>query len=416
MISKAANIQANEVGCAGRPRIMFVNHSAALGGGELSLLDISEAYRTSSCVVLLEDGPFRERLEERRVRVKVLPASSRVRAVTRSGGFLQTVSSMPGAARLVRQLAGEASFYDLIYSNSQKAMAVAGPAGWVTGLPVVWHLRDLLTGDHFSPLRRRGAAAWANRFADRVIANSQATLAAFVSSGGRAAAASLVYNGIDVQPFDEPISASVLRREREALGLGPDRVVGSFSRLAPWKGQHVLLEALAGLPGVQGLFVGGAMFEEDAPYGAELQRLAAQWGVADRVHFVGFRDDIPRLLRLVDVVAHTSVAPEPFGRVIVEGMLSEKAVVATRAGGATEIIEDGRTGLLVAPGDAAELRGALRRLLDHPEENRRLALAGAAAARSRFSIATMLEDIDTHLLDLLANAPELVASRGASGV
>lgn len=393
-----------------QPRVLFVNHSAVLGGGELSLLDIAAAYRASSCVLLLSDGPLRLRLMEAGVPVRLIGASPRVLAVTRGGGLFQTAKAVPGMAHLVHQLAVEARSYDAVYANSQKAMAIAGPAGRLAGRPVVWHLRDLLTEDHFSTLRRRGAVAWANRFADCVIANSQATHDAFVESGGRPAMARVVYNGIDSRPFGEQVRADVLRRERAELGLGPGPVVGSFSRLAPWKGQHILMEALARLPGVQGLFVGGAMFKEDASYESKLRSLATRWGIADRVHFLGFRDDVHRLLRLVDVVAHTSVAPEPFGRVIVEGMLASKVVVATRAGGAAEIIEDGRTGLLVTPGDAVELGGALQRLLDRPDENLRIARAGATVARARFSVEAMLEGLDAHLIALLENRTEAASS------
>ena len=189
----------------------------------------------------------------------------------------------------------------------------------------------------------------ANRTVVRVIANSRATAAAFVESGGKSKLVRVVYNGIDPAPFELTTPAELEALEKE-LGLAEASIVGVFSRLAPWKGQHVLLDALPHLPAVHALLVGDALFGERT-YAESLRVRARSLGVADRVHFLGFRKDVPRLMRLSDVVVHTSTAPEPFGRMIVEGMMADKPVVASRAGGATEIIEDKVNGYLVPPGN-----------------------------------------------------------------
>jgi glycosyltransferase involved in cell wall biosynthesis len=130
---------------------------------------------------------------------------------------------------------------------------------------------------------------------------------------------------------------------RRALGLPEEAfVVGLFGRLAPWTGQEVLLEAIAALMGdVHALIVGKAWFQEDG-YAAGLHRRVAELRLAGRVHLLGHRNDIPALRACCDVIAHTSTAPDPFGRVIVEGMLSGRPVLATLAGGAVEVVRDGR--------------------------------------------------------------------------
>ena len=171
-----------------------------------------------------------------------------------------------------------------------------------------------------------------------------------------------MYNGIDPSPFEAVTAAEVddLRRE---LGLEGVQVVGAFGRITPWKGQNVLLEALPYLPDVHALVVGEAKSEERT-YAEALRQQSKDLGLEDRVHFVGFRRDIPQLMRLSDVVVHTSVAPEPFGRVVVEGMLASRPVVATRGGGVLEIIDDGDNGVLVPPGDPNALAEVLTRLVD----------------------------------------------------
>ena len=191
---------------------------------------------------------------------------------------------------------------------------------------------------------------------------------------------------------------------RQSLGLGGGPVVGVFSRLAEWKGQHVLLDALVSLPGVQALFVGDALFGEDA-YAAGLRAQAQRLGVADRVCWAGFRDDVPALMKACTVVAHTSTAPEPFGRVIVEAMLAGRPVVASDEGGPREVISDGRTGRLVTPGNPDGLAAAVGDLIAHPDRARALAEAGGAVARSRFSVQAMISGAE-------AVTRQAAASRG----
>lgn len=122
-------------------------------------------------------------------------------------------------------------------------------------------------------------------------------------------------------------------------------------------------------------------------------RLAEELGVAERVGFAGFRTDVGALMSGVDLVVHTSTTPEPFGRVIVEGMLAGRPVVATRGGGVEEIVADAVTGLLVPPNDPAALVAAMRRLLEDPHFAESLAAAGRQSATERFSLDTTLRDI-----------------------
>jgi glycosyltransferase involved in cell wall biosynthesis len=383
-----------------KPRVLFLNQAGVLSGAELSLLDIARYYAGSSRVLLFANGPFREQLERAEIAVEVLPAPHKVSEISREGNGLRDLQGLPGVLRLAWRVARVAHSYDVLYANSQKALVVGALASKLAGKEMIWHLHDMLTADHFGQARRTLAIGLANRLVTRVIANSKASAAAFVEEGGRAEQVRVVYNGIDPAPFEavEPTEADTLRKE---LGLAKVPLVGVFGRLAPWKGQHVLLEALAHLPRVHALLVGEALFGEYA-YAKALREQANALGVADRVHFLGFRQDVPRLMLLSDVVVHTSTAPEPFGRVIVEGMLARRPVVATRPGGVVEIIEDGVSGVLVQPGDAKVLAGALADLLTNPAKARTLAAAGHLAASERFSLRRMLEGVAQQIQQVAA--------------
>jgi len=378
------------------PRILFVDHAGVLGGAELYLLDIARQYRSHSSVLLFEDGPFYDRLRAEAIPAHIIPASASLQSIRKQGGLRDALRALPSLARLVHKTARLARNYDVVFANSQKALLVGALAAQWTGHPIVWNLHDMLTADHFSTLNRRVAVTVANQMVDHLIANSEATLNAFHEAGGTLQDTGVVYNGINPTPFQRVSNAKV-RDLRERLSLSDAPIVGVFSRLASWKGQDVLLNALAQVPDVQALIVGGALFGNDAAYESQLRTLTQELHLEERVHFLGFRDDIPELMNLTDIVLHTSTAPEPFGRVIVEGMLAGKPVIASNAGGAREIIDDGVTGLLVPPDSPSCLAEALSTLLSSPTLTNRLARAGQQMAQTQFSRSAMLDAMQTQL-------------------
>jgi len=385
-----------------KPRILFVDHAGVLGGAELYLLDVATRLKDRAHVVVFEPGPFVDRLREAGVSVDVLAAPSALLGVEREGdarGDLKAIPAVLGMMNRVRRLARS---YDVIFANSQKGMIVAALAGFLARRPVIWNLHDILTADHFSGAHRALAVQMANRLIRRVIVNSEATRVSFTASGGRTPTAT-VFNGHDPAVFDRVPEADIAA-QRMALGADRYRLVGVFSRLAPWKGQHVLLHALPALPDVRAVLVGGALFQDDRDYEAQLRQEAEALGVADRVMFLGFRSDVPLLMRSMDIVAHTSVSPEPFGRVIVEGMLAGKPVIAAGAGGALEIIDDPSVGLCTPPGDTTALERAIRGVLDDPARAERMARAGRASAEDRFTIDRTVQDINDQITHVLGDS------------
>ncbi len=326
--------------------ILFLDQSGKLGGAELCLLDIARFYRDRCLVCLLSDGPFRTELESQQIPVRVLSTTSiGVRKNSGLGTGLQSIGQLLPLAAQVARLSRN---YDVIYANTQKALVVGALASLWSRRPLVYHLHDILSPDHFSSINRRLAIALANRFAALVIATSQATKDAFIESGGRPELAAIVYNGFDPDRYEVDASASA--QIRQQLGLGDQFVIGHFSRLSPWKGQHILLQALVDCPkNVSALFVGDALYGEE-DYVAQLHKQVAALSLQSRVHFLGFRSNIVPLMGACDVITHTSTAPEPFGRVIVEAMLCGRPIIASEAGGVVELVEPGVDGWLVSPG------------------------------------------------------------------
>jgi glycosyltransferase involved in cell wall biosynthesis len=383
------------------PSVLFVDHAAVMGGAQLSLLDIAEAFRERSAIALLEDGPFAAALESRGVRVLRIGGGDALRSV-RKRSVVPGVRPLAATVGLARAVARAAAPYEVLYANSPKSFLVAALAAVFADRPVVWHLRDILDERHFSVANVRAVIAAANWRAVRVVANSRATADAFIAAGGRRALVTVVHNGIDPAPFDA-LGPDSCREVRAELGVPSDAfVVGCFSRLHPWKGQSVLLDAVSRMPGVHALVVGGALFSGEAPYEAELRARAELPSFAGRVHMLGARDDVPRLLAACDVAVHASVLAEPFGRVLVEAMLAGRPVIATDAGGVPEVVTDGETGVLVPPGDARALGEAIDALRREPMRGAALARCASVHARQRFSRDAMLAGVRRVLAEVAA--------------
>jgi glycosyltransferase involved in cell wall biosynthesis len=369
-------------------RFLYLDQTAELGGAELSLFAEVTNLPYDASVLLFEDGRLREMFEATKVPVEVLASKAAARQVKKGSGLGSVLVAAPAVLRLVFAVAARARKHDVIYANSQKAFVVGALAAALTGKRLVWRLRDVLDDTHFSASLIKIVVQLANWKASCVIANSDATKRAFGQAGGDLSRARVAYPGIDERPFaavtDEQVAAM-----RAELGPVDAKLVGVFGRLCAWKGQDVFVEALARVPDAVGVIVGSALFGEEA-FEAALRTKILALGVQDRIRLLGFRKDIPVLMRAMDVVVHCSVAAEPFGRVVVEGMLAGKPVVASKAGGVMEIVEDGVTGFLVNPGCVGELAAAVKVAVAGATV---VAVAGQDLARVRFTVEATIRQI-----------------------
>lgn len=188
-----------------------------------------------------------------------------------------------------------------------------------------------------------------------------------------------IRNGIEPDDRDRTEAATRLRRE---YGAGARTIIGMVARLHPQKAHADLLEAFArvasGSRDVRLWLVGD---------GSEHKRLAGQvrrLGLEDRVLFAGDRDDVLDWVAAMDIFAHPTYF-EGLPSAVLEAMLAAKPVIATPADGINGLITSGAQGWLVPPGDIGALAGAIRYVMDHPEEAARVARAGAQRVREEFS-------------------------------
>jgi glycosyltransferase involved in cell wall biosynthesis len=378
-------------------RVLFVDHTGQIGGAELILLDVVQGRKRSSAF-LFEQGPLSQALADKELGLIISKWGQGLSQFRRDSSWLTAIPLVGRLAAIIVEIARAARAHDIVYANSQKAFVLAALAGLLVKRPLIWHLHDIITPEHFGAVQRWVQITLANARATKVIVPSQAAAEAFIEAGGRRNLVEIVPNGLAL-----PLEPRSAREIRAALDLPAGPLVGVFSRLAPWKGQHVLLEALATLPGVGCIIVGDALFGEQA-YAAELKQLVLERGLADRVRFLGHRSDVPKLMKAVDVMVHPSIDPEPFGRTLVEAMLAGVPVIATNAGAAPDILEGGRAGALVPPNDHQALASAIASVLARPQALASQLEYASHRAHAQYGVAQMLDAIGGVIRRLQAGA------------
>lgn len=354
--------------------IFFYTDSRALGGAEFALFMLAEALdRAAWQPTLLIDGAAAvERLAER---ARALDVPVRVLRPMPLG--LDGARHVPGLVRLLRAERPAVFHAHLSWPLAAKYALLAAVAARIRAVVATVHLIPQFDLDRSSFLQLRALSAGVERY----IAVSRAIATELVERfRWPEHKIEVIRNAVLADRFTVR-SSDQLRTQLSGQQARP--VVLTCARLELQKGHSALLRAAAQVPDAVFVLAG------EGPERAPLEAQAAALGIADRVRFLGFRPDVPELLGACDVFALPSLY-EGTSLALLEAMAAGRAIVSSAISGTDELIDDGRSGLLVAPGDADALAGALRRLLG--DAALRMALAGRAheAAMRDFSPATMV--------------------------
>jgi len=361
---------------------MYVQATGEIGGAEVALLTFLQTVSRSEVeplVAILRPGPLNTRIRDLGMEARLVDVGPRVRQVHR------TVAGIWRLAGLARHWKA-----DLVHSNGTKSHLYGGPAAFLAHKPYVWRLCDMLLPST-SPLY--SLAAWIP--ANLIITDSDAVARQARAFSRRVGVTRTVYPGTPVAKVGTASEPRWLHAELDTSDTAP--LVAVIGRLQPWKGQADLIRAapriIGAFPATHFLVVGGALFGLDPDYPQELERLVNDLGLTGRVHFLGHRGDVAHILGSVDVVVVPSRLPEPFGTIQIEAMAAGKPLVSTAAGGNVEVVEHGRTGLLVPPGNPRAIANAVCLLLGEPELRHRMGEAGRARASHRFTVERMVADM-----------------------
>lgn len=412
-------------GTADRPAtVLYVDAFPQIGGGQRVLLAIATRLtpeRYQPLVGLSPQSPLHARLAALDVRSVAIPFTPYTYTLPNPRNLFTILRTAVDVARVLVRVAWVArrEQVDLIHANSVVAGVLVLPvANWLQA-PCVVHSHDFM------------AAPFTDRFLRLLLRNSRQVAMIFVSraladyyGAGQDAAYHyrIIPNGVDLAAFHADAEArTAFLRE---CGLPPDCfVIGAVGRIERNKGFNVLLDAFALIaeryPRARLVIVGDVLFEHPRDVKQELIRQARTLGVADRVVFTGFRDDIPTVMAGLDVLVHCPLEREGFGLILIEAMACGRPVIAAALGGMAEVAFAGENGLLVPPGDPEAIAAALARLLDDPALARRLGAAGQRIVRERFSVERQAAAVEC-LYDWLLGQKTPVSGEGdaqrASGV
>ncbi|MEK4186315.1 glycosyltransferase family 4 protein [Paenibacillus sp. FSL L8-0494] len=375
-------------------RVAYIDHTAKWSGGEVALFNILThiGEQIDPLVILAEDGALAERLREKGMDVRIIPLDESIRSRGRNAVNLGAPAAAFKLLAYGRKLAPllKAEKVDCVHTNSLKSALYGAIAAKIAGVPLIWHIRDHIGAPYLKPIVAKGIRLLSRLLPNGVIANSHSTLNALELP--RSKKTLVVYSA-----FAKAIGNGIGMRDQKNFNV---LLVG---RLAHWKGQHIVLEAAKSFknePRVKFWLAGDALFGEEAYKQELLQKIKND--ELTNVSMLGHVDDIQGLMNTADLLIHTSVTPEPFGQVIVEGMAAGLPVIASNEGGPVEIVVHGETGLLIEPDDAAILADSIKWMLDHPEERRRMADNGMKRVKEHFVIENTVKDIVDYYKGLLA--------------
>jgi glycosyltransferase involved in cell wall biosynthesis len=256
---------------------------------------------------------------------------------------------------------------------------------------------------------------WNSGRAAAAIGNSNSVAADIQKVCGAQLDTLTIYNAINLQRFS-PVGEKLDLDLMAGLTPAPEGTVrvGLAATLAHWKGHAVFLRALARLSQdlpYRAYVIGGAIYQTENSQRTldELRALAVESGIGDKVGFTGYVADTASAIRALDVLVHASTQPEPFGRVIAEGMASGRAVISSASGGAGELITEGEDALAHPPGDERALAARISELVRDPQLRARLGRAGRITAERRFDrsrLAAQLIPLYRRLAGQAAPQPE----------
>lgn len=381
-------------------RVLYVNHTARVSGGERSLLDLLGGLSSAVEPVLASPaGELAALASQQGVELHVVPGTAgSLRLHPRHTP--RAALDMAVGARSLRSLVRR-SAPTLIHANSIRAGVIAGLGRAAGGPPVIVHVRDCLPAGAASDAVLR----FIGRQSAVLLANSRYT-ATRLSRVEPRAPVRVIHSPVDARRFDpaRTVSAPLSARNGEL-------VLGLVAQITPWKGQLEAVEAVAHLreSGVSArlVLVGATTFVDPATrfdnrsYLAALQARIAELGLDRQVSLLGARDDVPGLMAAFDIVLVPSWE-EPMGRTVLEAMAMERPVLATSVGGPAEIVEHGETGLLLEPRQPRLWAEAIAELAGDPDRRLRMGKRARRLVLERFAVenhARLVEDLYREVAD-----------------
>jgi glycosyltransferase involved in cell wall biosynthesis len=306
---------------------------------------------------------------------------------------------LPVRLRRLRRLIN-APGIDVIYTNTITVLDGA-LAAWLLAKPHIWHLREHVRGnrglDSFLPARWVARVVYS--LSTRIICNSFFLKRELFPRGDPEQKVRVVHNGADLAAFADAKRDDALRSSLDLPSDAP--VVGILGYVHEGKGHHTFLQAATLVSERHPLAHFVVVGSGPAGFVQRLKDLGESLGLTERLRFVGWRQDVPALLSMLDVLVLAS-EQESFGRTLIEGMAAGKPIVATRSGGPEEIVVHGETGFLVPVGDARAMAHSVCLLLDDPTTRKVFGESGRQRVENQFTLEEAVRGVENVIVEAVA--------------
>ena len=380
----------------GKRKILYIDEIPVIGGGtnSLSLILKNLDRRKYEPFLLNPEGPVNERC--RQMNIKVIPYNFKHRFLSIRVKGKRIIDPLALTYRLIDgfRFSSIVKRYqiDLIHCNNISGYVASSVVSFLTRIPVIWHVRTYWPDKLYS--------LW---LPDKVI---------FVSDDLRKASGRncgspkmmVIHNGLNLDFCTSNNRKNPFRTE---LGLNDHILVGNVGRVVPWKGLHVLIKSMQPIfkevEKTKFLIVGDEYVNErnrQSSYMMELKDLTRKLGITDKVIFTGFRADVSNVLSAIDIFVSSSIN-DPNPRAILEAMYMGCTVVGTRSGGVPEMIEDGKSGILVPPDDPESMTKAIKMLIENAALRAGMGQAAKKRVEDRFTIDITQRNIEEVYEELL---------------
>lgn len=358
-------------------KVLFFDHSLEMGGSERSLFDIISGIRSFIPVFVTPSTKLLSKFSSIGIRCIYFPMPLKVlkRKRDKPFAFSDTYNLPPIILRFVMVLKKEKP--SIVYTNTQKSHLIGVIGSRIARIPCILHFRDVFPRSIFT-------RTWLHLLclpATRIIAISKAVARELPYQ----TKIKVIYNGIKLTtPNLQPT-------------IHNSKTVGYVGQIARWKGIEYFIEAASlvvkEIPTTNFVIVGGPIFG-DTKYLNEIKELTDRLGMDSKIQFVGEKEEVLPYINSLDILVHPPIAPEPFGRVLIEAGALGKPIIATNIGAIPEIVEDGVTGVLVPPKDYYSIATAIKKLINTPGPAKSMGERGRERVAKHFNFDTMIKEIE----------------------
>lgn len=371
-------------------RVLYIETCGRAYGGPRSLIDILknlDRTRFESLLMLPSGVEFLGEIPED---VEIFETELASKSVKRKAGKVQDLINTAAVfVKLTRTIRQEG--IHLLHANTYKAALVSVVPSKLTGVPLIWHDRYLLSHGVIDALLADAV--------DRIIAISKAVAKNRIDDQDKVR---VVYNAVEFNHSSLENSGGY----RKTLGFGEgDFLIGTVGRLCRIKGQEYLIKSASQVvkvfPQAKFVIVGDSSLPKDGGYILYLHELVKELDLEEHVIFTGYIKDILEITQLFDIAVIPSLT-EGFGRTVVEAMSLGVPVIAANVGGIPEIVEDGISGFLVPPAEPIDLANKIIELAKDDRKRTEIGISGRQRIKEHFSVSKMMEGIQAIYEEILA--------------